>query len=84
MTTRLPKIAYPRMLFDGFFVGILTGLVGVGGGFLIVPTLAMLVGLPMQAAVGTSLMIIGSLGIRMVNGSKKVTSHCKNNNMRIP
>jgi len=52
------KIAYPRVLFDGFFVGILTGLVGVGGGFLIVPALAMLVGLPMQAAVGTSLMII--------------------------
>ena len=33
-------------------------MVGVGGGFLIVPALALLVGLPMQAAVGTSLMII--------------------------
>ncbi len=52
------KIAYPRVLFDGFFVGLLTGLVGVGGGFLIVPALVMLVGLPMQAAVGTSLLVI--------------------------
>jgi len=52
------KIAYPRILFDGFFVGILTGLVGVGGGFLIVPALVMLVELPMQAAVGTSLLVI--------------------------
>jgi len=52
------KIAYPRILFDGLFVGILTGLVGVGGGFLIVPALVMFVGLPMQASIGTSLMII--------------------------
>ena len=52
------KVAYPRVLFDGFFVGILTGLVGVGGGFLIVPALVMLVGLPMPAAIGTSLLVI--------------------------
>jgi uncharacterized membrane protein YfcA len=42
----------------GAIVGILTGLLGVGGGFLIVPALVMLVGLPMQQAVGTSLVII--------------------------
>ena len=52
------KVAFPRVLFDGFFVGILTGLVGVGGGFLIVPALVMLVGLPMHAAIGTSLLVI--------------------------
>lgn len=52
------KVPYLRVLFDGFFVGGLTGMVGVGGGFLIVPALTMLVGLPMQGAVGTSLMII--------------------------
>ena len=52
------KTAYLRLLFDGFFVGLLTGLVGVGGGFLIVPALTMLVGLPMQAAIGTSLLVI--------------------------
>ena len=39
-------------------VGTMTGLVGVGGGFLIVPALVLLVGLPMRLAVGTSLCII--------------------------
>lgn len=52
------RVPYLRVLFDGFFVGILTGMVGVGGGFLIVPALNLLVGLPMQGAVGTSLLII--------------------------
>ena len=39
-------------------VGILTGFVGVGGGFLIVPALVLLGGLPMYVAVGTSLIVI--------------------------
>ena len=43
---------------EGFVVGVLTGLVGVGGGFLIVPALVLLGGLPMHLAVGTSLAII--------------------------
>jgi len=42
----------------GFSVGIMTGFLGVGGGFLIVPALVMLVGLPMRQAVGTSLVVI--------------------------
>lgn len=45
-------------LVSGAAVGILTGVLGVGGGFLIVPALVILVGLPMQIAVGTSLVII--------------------------
>lgn len=52
------RVPFLRVLFDGFFVGGLTGLVGVGGGFLIVPALTLLVGLPMQSAIGTSLLII--------------------------
>lgn len=52
------SVPYLRLGFDGLFVGIVTGMVGVGGGFLIVPALTLLVGLPMQSAVGTSLMII--------------------------
>lgn len=42
----------------GFLVGCLTGLIGVGGGFIIVPALIILCGLPMTTAVGTSLVII--------------------------
>ena len=47
-----------RILLDGFLVGIATGLVGAGGGFLIVPALNLLGGLPMAIAVGTSLLVI--------------------------
>jgi len=43
---------------DGLLVGVLTGLVGVGGGFLIVPALVLLGGLSMHKAVATSLVII--------------------------
>lgn len=43
---------------DGVAVGVLTGLVGIGGGFLIVPALVLLGGLPMRQAVGTSLVVI--------------------------
>lgn len=46
------------VLASGAGVGLLTGLFGVGGGFLIVPALVMLVGLPMQMSVGTSLVVI--------------------------
>ena len=45
-------------ILSGAGVGLLTGFLGVGGGFLIVPALVMLVGLPMRQAVGTSLVII--------------------------
>lgn len=47
-----------RILLDGFIVGLVTGLVGAGGGFLVVPALVLLGGLPMQAAVGTSLLVV--------------------------
>ncbi len=43
---------------EGIAVGVLTGFVGVGGGFLIVPALTVLGGLPMPLAIGTSLVII--------------------------
>ncbi|MEO8612037.1 MAG: sulfite exporter TauE/SafE family protein [Chloroflexota bacterium] len=47
-----------KVLVGGVSVGLLTGILGVGGGFLIVPALVMLVGLPMHHAVGTSLVVI--------------------------
>lgn len=49
---------YPMILAEGAIVGMLTGLVGAGGGFLIIPALVLFTGLPMKEAVGTSLMII--------------------------
>jgi hypothetical protein len=49
---------YWQIVLEGLVVGIVTGLVGVGGGFLIIPALVLLGGLPMRLAVGTSLLII--------------------------
>ena len=51
---------YPMILLEGVVVGLLTGLVGAGGGFLIIPALVVLSKLPMKMAVGTSLVIISS------------------------
>jgi uncharacterized membrane protein YfcA len=62
------RVPFFRVLFDGFFVGGLTGMVGVGGGFLIVPALTLLVGLPMQGAVGTSLLIIAMNALAGLSG----------------
>jgi len=52
------KAPFLVMVAAALGVGGLTGMVGVGGGFLIVPTLVLLVGLPMKQAVGTSLLLI--------------------------
>jgi uncharacterized membrane protein YfcA len=61
---RLPRAPRPgslpvgRILLDGAAVGVVTGIVGAGGGFLVVPALVLLGGLPMDLAVGTSLIVI--------------------------
>lgn len=52
------KYNYPLIIIEGFVVGILTGIVGAGGGFLIIPALVLLAKLPMKKAVATSLLII--------------------------
>ncbi len=49
---------YPMIALEGLIVGAVTGFVGAGGGFLIIPALVVLAKLPMKQAVGTSLMII--------------------------
>jgi uncharacterized membrane protein YfcA len=51
---------YPMILLEGTVVGVLTGLVGAGGGFLIIPALVLLAKMPMKLAVGTSLFIIAT------------------------
>ncbi len=58
------QLPVARVLLDGVVVGLVTGLVGAGGGFLVVPALALLGGLSMPVAVGTSLVVIAikSLG----------------------
>lgn len=48
----------PRALAAGLGVGVLTGFFGVGGGFVIVPVLVLLLGLPIDEAIGTSLMVV--------------------------
>ncbi|HSL00384.1 MAG TPA: sulfite exporter TauE/SafE family protein [Rubrobacteraceae bacterium] len=52
------RMSYALIVVEGLAVGILTGLVGVGGGFLIVPALVVLGNVAMKEAVGTSLLVI--------------------------
>ncbi|MCG2419821.1 sulfite exporter TauE/SafE family protein [Aequorivita sp. F47161] len=49
---------YPLIMIQGIFLGFITGAVGAGGGFLIIPALVLLAKLPMKKAVATSLLII--------------------------
>ncbi|EAP86724.1 MULTISPECIES: sulfite exporter TauE/SafE family protein [Croceibacter] len=49
---------YPLIIAEGIIVGAITGIVGAGGGFLIIPALVLLAKLPMKKAVATSLFII--------------------------
>ena len=52
------KYNYPLILVEGLLVGGVTGLIGAGGGFLIIPALVILANVDMKVAVGTSLIII--------------------------
>jgi uncharacterized membrane protein YfcA len=51
---------FPMIALEGSVVGLITGIVGAGGGFLIIPALVLLAKLPMKMAVGTSLLIIAA------------------------
>lgn len=56
--TQKKPSSYPIIFAQGLFIGFITGLVGAGGGFLIIPVLVHFLKLPMKVAVGTSLVII--------------------------
>jgi uncharacterized protein len=60
-TVSTPQVFnFPLIILEGAIVGLLTGLVGAGGGFLIIPALVILSKLPMKEAIGTSLVIIAA------------------------
>lgn len=68
----------PRTLAGGLVVGFLTGLLGVGGGFLIIPVLVIALGLPMQTAIGTSLLIVA------VNSAAGFAAHAGDAPLDVP
>lgn len=57
-TSDAVKYNYPLILIEGLLVGAITGFIGAGGGFLIIPALVILANVKMKVAVGTSLIII--------------------------
>lgn len=59
-TTEPRDFNYFMIFTEGMVVGVLTGLVGAGGGFLIIPALVVFARIPMKTAVGTSLLIISA------------------------
>ncbi len=69
-----------KIAADGLAVGILTGIVGVGGGFLIVPALALLGGMAMHRAVATSLVIIA---LKSYTGFYKYIDVLKDQNLEL-
>jgi uncharacterized membrane protein YfcA len=62
---------YPMILLEGSIVGVITGLVGAGGGFLIIPALVLFSKLPMKQAIGTSLLIIAAKSLIGFTGDLK-------------
>lgn len=64
---------FPLIAIEGILVGVLTGIVGAGGGFLIIPALVLLAKLPMKKAVGTSLLIISAKSLIGFLGDLKTT-----------
>lgn len=75
---QLPRdggINYTILVSQGLLVGIITGLIGAGGGFLIVPALVMLLGLNMKKAVATSLFVISMNSLLGFFSTMQMVSH---------
>lgn len=60
---RCPPVCAGRDAVAGGAVGVLTGFFGVGGGFVVVPTLALALGFPVRYAIGTSLVIVSAVSL---------------------
>jgi len=58
LAARSTELPVGKVIAEGVVVGIVTGIVGAGGGFLVVPALVLLGGLSMETAIGTSLVVI--------------------------
>ena len=56
--------SFTRLILQGAITGAVTGFIGIGGGFIIVPSLVLFAGLSMKKAIGTSLVIIGRMRFR--------------------
>jgi uncharacterized membrane protein YfcA len=65
---RFPRSCWIKVSLIGVVVGLMTGFFGVGGGFVIVPALALVLGFPMRMAVSTSLLIIALVAIGGIAG----------------
>jgi uncharacterized protein len=69
------RLNVPLVILEGTAVGMLTGLVGAGGGFLIIPALVILAKLPMKKAIATSLMIIAAKSLIGFTGDLSRGTH---------
>ena len=63
-----------RLMLQGAITGAITGFIGIGGGFIIVPSLVLFAGLPMKRAIGTSLTIISVNCLVGILGNWKFTA----------
>ncbi len=71
--TKTDSPQYHLLVTQGIAVGMITGMIGAGGGFLIVPALVMLLNLEMKKAIGTSMLIISMNSILGFISSEKIT-----------
>jgi uncharacterized protein len=68
------RVRYPLLVALGTLVGIVTGVVGAGGGFLLLPVLVLMGGLPVKIAIGTDLVIIAAKSLIGFVGETQVTA----------
>jgi uncharacterized protein len=68
-------VRYPLIVMLGVVVGLVTGIVGAGGGFLLLPVLVLIGGLPMKVAIGTDLLIIAAKSLVGFVGEAQVAAH---------